>query len=149
MSINDKKGINLTSGFKYVGGQPLDVRLIAEDESDLQSLVEINLPKVISLPLQSLALCQSLKKLDLGACISIEKEALGACSELRTLIIRTTSQVCTLAEDALVVTPISDGEGYVYVPDELVASYKADTNWQSALPNYSTQIKPLSEYVEA
>ena len=40
MSINDKKGINLTSGFKYVGGQPLDVRLIAEDESDLQSLVD-------------------------------------------------------------------------------------------------------------
>lgn len=112
-------------------------------------LVEINLPKVISLPLQSLALCQRLKKLDLGACVSIEKEALGACGELRTLIIRTTSQVCTLAEDALVVTPISDGEGYVYVPDELVASYKADTSWQSALPNYSTQIKPLSEYVEA
>ena len=40
MSINYKKGINLTSGFKYVGGQPLDVRLIAEDESDLQSLVD-------------------------------------------------------------------------------------------------------------
>lgn len=40
MSINDKKGINLTSGFKYVGGQPLDVRLVAEDESDLQSLVD-------------------------------------------------------------------------------------------------------------
>lgn len=40
MAINDKKGINLTSGFKYVGGQPLDVRLVAEDESDLQSLVD-------------------------------------------------------------------------------------------------------------
>lgn len=40
MSINDKKGINLTSGFKYVGRQPLDVRLVAEDESDLQSLVD-------------------------------------------------------------------------------------------------------------
>lgn len=40
MAITDKKGINVTSGFKLVSGQPLDARLIAVDETDLQSLVD-------------------------------------------------------------------------------------------------------------
>lgn len=39
MAITDKKGINVTSGFKLVSGQPLDARLVAVDETDLQSLV--------------------------------------------------------------------------------------------------------------
>ena len=39
MAITDKKGINVTSGFKLVSPAPIDVRLIAEDENDLQSLI--------------------------------------------------------------------------------------------------------------
>lgn len=39
MAITNKKGINITSPFKYIGGQPLDVRLVAEDEADLQSII--------------------------------------------------------------------------------------------------------------
>lgn len=40
MSILNKKGINLTSSFKLVSPNPLDIRLIAEDEEDLQSLID-------------------------------------------------------------------------------------------------------------
>lgn len=40
MAITDKKGINVTSGFKLVSKQPLDARLIAVDETDLQSLID-------------------------------------------------------------------------------------------------------------
>lgn len=36
---------------------------------------------------------------------------------------------------------IEKGTGYIYVPDELVDSYKAATNWST----YAAQIKPLSE----
>lgn len=35
-------------------------------------------------------------------------------------------------------------DGYIYVPDALVDSYKAATNWST----YASQIRPLSEYVE-
>ena len=40
MSIKDKKGINVTSGFKLVAPTPIDARFIAEDETDLQSLID-------------------------------------------------------------------------------------------------------------
>lgn len=40
MAITDKKGINVTSGFKLVSANPLDARFIAVDETDLQSLID-------------------------------------------------------------------------------------------------------------
>ena len=39
---------------------------------------------------------------------------------------------------------ISQGTGYIYVPDELVNTYKAASNWNY----YASQIKPLSELPE-
>lgn len=39
MSITDKKGINVTSGFKLISGQPIDARFIVEDETELQTIV--------------------------------------------------------------------------------------------------------------
>lgn len=38
-------------------------------------------------------------------------------------------------------TPIANGTGYVYVPDNMVETYKSATNWS----NYADQIKPTSE----
>lgn len=40
MSITDKKGINVTSGFKLISGQPIDARFNVEDETELQSLID-------------------------------------------------------------------------------------------------------------
>lgn len=42
MAITDKKGISVTSGFKLVSPTPVDVRYIADDETDLQSLIDNN-----------------------------------------------------------------------------------------------------------
>lgn len=41
-------------------------------------------------------------------------------------------------------TPIANGEGYIYLPDELVETAKTATNWKT----YANQIKPLSELPE-
>lgn len=41
-------------------------------------------------------------------------------------------------------TPIEDGTGYIYVPDDLVEQYKVATNWTT----YANQIKGLSEIPE-
>lgn len=38
-------------------------------------------------------------------------------------------------------TKIANDEGYIYVPNYLVDSYKATTNWS----NHAAQIKPISE----
>lgn len=40
MAIIDKSGTNIGSAFKLVSPNPLDVRLIADDENDLQSLID-------------------------------------------------------------------------------------------------------------
>lgn len=46
--------------------------------------------------------------------------------------------------NAFVGTPIAKGTGYVYVPDDLVDTYKTATNWVT----YADQIKPISELEE-
>ena len=64
--------------------------------------------------------------------------------QLHTLIIRTPA-VCKMSfADNFANTPIASGEGYVYVPDELVEQYKVATNWTT----YANQIKPISELPE-
>ena len=40
MSILDKKGINVTSGFKLISGQPIDARQVVENETELQSIID-------------------------------------------------------------------------------------------------------------
>lgn len=63
-----------------------------------------------------------------------------AKSGLTTLVIR--GDASTLVNvNALSLTPIADGTGYIYVPDDLVDRYKTATNWST----YADQIKPLSE----
>lgn len=47
--------------------------------------------------------------------------------------------VVTIAGDTLQGTPIASGTGYVYVPDDLLESYKAADHWSSI----ADQIKPL------
>ena len=64
---------------------------------------------------------------------------------LTTLIIRNENSVCSLySSSSLSNTPISRGEGYIYVPDTLVESYKVANNWSE----YSANIKGLSELEE-
>lgn len=75
---------------------------------------------------------------------AILTKMVGVCfnglTALETLIIRTPS-VCSLANaSALSRTKIESGTGYIYVPDNLVDSYKGATNWST----YANQILPLS-----
>jgi hypothetical protein len=88
-----------------------------------------------------------LKKVDLGSVESIGKSAFFFCSALDTLIIRT-PKVCTLPEltppyygYVFWNTPIEAGTGFIYVPDNLVNSYKTATNWCL----YASQIKSIEK----
>lgn len=53
--------------------------------------------------------------------------------------------VATIASDTFNNTPIKNGTGFVYVPDDLLDSYKSATNWSTI----ADQIRPISMlYVE-
>jgi hypothetical protein len=103
-------------------------------------LTEIELPKVERIESQSFNSCSKLTKVDAPMLKYIGAHSMTA-SKLTTLIIRQTNSICTLQNAAAIdMTPIQKGEGYIYVPDELVDQYRTATNWSV----YATQILPLS-----
>ena len=76
------------------------------------------------------------------------------CYSLKTVILRNTEKVATAENSSLFAScyhilgtvnetynPEGLKDGYIYVPDALVDSYKTATNWST----YADQIKPLSE----
>ena len=105
-------------------------------------LTEMNLPSLTAVPGNFIYRSTNIEKVDLSVCTSIAANGFRGASGLDKLIIRTPS-VCSLANTNAFTsdTPIYKGTGYVYVPDDLVDSYKAATNWST----YATRIKPISE----
>lgn len=83
--------------------------------------------------------CRSLKEAYFDSVASIGKNAFYLCQSLEKLVIRTPS-VCTLA-GKMENNKIASGTGFVYFPDNLVDSYKSETNWSAV----ASQIKPESE----
>jgi hypothetical protein len=104
-------------------------------------LTSLTLPSATSVGMHAVRVCKSLTTVDLAVCKSIAATAFEGDSLLTTVIIRTPS-VCSIANvNVFQNTPIASGTGYVYVPDNLVSSYKTATNWST----YANQIKGLSE----
>ena len=93
--------------------------------------------------------CSNLTLIDIGsetANVSpvIRANACSGAKSLKTLILgKGTNNVWySLANtNAFSGTPIASGTGFVYVPDDMVDTYKTATNWST----YANQIKPFSE----
>ena len=66
------------------------------------------------------------------------------CSKLAKIIINNPNVFRMSNVNMLENTPIKNGTGYVYVPDNLVETYKTATNWSS----FASQIKGISELEE-
>ncbi len=109
-------------------------------------LKEANFPLVGTISQELFFQNQHLERVDFEIAYKINQSAFANCSSLVALILRKSDGICTLgtASSSLQNTPIANGTGYVYVPDELVEEYKVATNWS----NYASQIKPLSELEE-
>ncbi len=103
-------------------------------------LISANLPLVTSLPIDSFRL-SIIQTADFAAITNINRTAFTDCQHLETLIIRTPS-VCVISDISIALrgSKIAAGTGYIYVPDDLVDSYKAATNWVA----FADQIKPIS-----
>ena len=98
--------------------------------------------------------CIMLKSADFPAATTIAANAFKGCYSLVSVVLRNDT-VCTLSNTSAfsscyhilgtksnAFNPEGLKDGYIYVPDNLVDSYKAATNWST----YADQIKPLSEY---
>ena len=89
--------------------------------------------------------CYKITKFDISNLnISVIKSTSNmfyGCSALTTLIINNPNLLIMSSTTMLQKTPISSGTGYVYVPDNMVETYKTATNWSV----YANQIKGISE----
>lgn len=87
----------------------------------------------------------NLQTLDTTA-TTIASSALNNCSGLTNLVLRGDS-VASLASSSAFASVFYDssvGVGHIFVPDNLVSSYKSATNWSST--SFSSKIYPLSTY---
>ena len=88
--------------------------------------------------------CSKLELVDLkntGAA-TIAANAFASAAGLAHLIIRSSTVSALSATSALTGTKIASGTGAIYVPAELVDTYKAASNWST----YASQIYPISAY---
>lgn len=108
-----------------------------------QKLVLTEIPVgVTSLGERTFYQCISLQKLNfLGEISRLGYEAFYYCSNLEKLIFSNVTKVPTLDATTFKNSKIASGTGYIYVPDDLVDSFKTATNWST----YADQIKPISE----
>ena len=103
-------------------------------------LTTIDLLECTSIGDYAFSSCTSLITVNLPKCTSIGNDAFRGCTSLTTIIFGA-DQVVHIGNNIFGNTPIKNGTGYIYVPDNLVDSYKTATNWSA----YANQIKPLSE----
>lgn len=104
----------------------------------------LNLPNVKTIGTSAFQYCTGITKIELNKIETLESNCLQHCASLKSLVIRNTEKVCTMKSSNVLGGSITESGGFVYVPDNLVDSYKNATNWSS----YINFIKPLSEYVE-
>lgn len=105
-------------------------------------LVNVYLPKCTNLSGYSFGICPLLETVELGAVTNIRAYDFYNCPKLKTLIINNSTSVCSLANvSAFTGSGIESGTGFIYVPNNLVNSYKTATNWST----YASQIKSINE----
>ena len=100
------------------------------------NLDKLYLPNVVSFNPSVIDSSDNISLIDFGSVTSIAPYSYGFSSD--TIIIRTQNTVCSLGSTYMV------NFNKVYVPDNLVNSYKTATNWS----NWANKFYPLSEYVE-
>ena len=108
------------------------------------ALTTVNFPAVTNLGTYAFYGCTALTTADFSAVESLQRAAFYNCSALTSLILRNNAVVTLVTTNAFNNSAIKTGTGYVYVPDNLVDSYKAAANWST----YAAQIKGLSELTE-
>ena len=111
------------------------------------SLLNVSFQKLTTINgMSNFSGCTKLQIVDIGGDVGmITSDCFSRCTKLQKLILRG-SNVPACYSNAFDNSPIktSTTEGFIYVPDDLVESYKSATNWTV----YASKIKGLSELGE-
>lgn len=109
------------------------------------ALTALDLPKVKSVG-EIAFYYASVTKLDFSMLERANYDAFQYATALETLILRGQTVVAIEGGTSFLFTesPIESGNGYIYVPAALVASYKAASSWT----NYVAQIRAIEDYPE-
>ena len=84
-------------------------------------------------------------EIDITKQVTISSSAFSNCYNLTSLVLRSATMCSLQGTGAFSNTPIASGYGWIYVPADLVATYKAASNWST----YASQIVSISEYPKA
>lgn len=108
-------------------------------------LKNIALPKLRSVPNATFYGCTQLEAADFTNAIGLYQDCLRNCSSLNTVVLRKTPEITTTTLDAFTGTPFaSNGSGgTLYVPQSLISSYQAASNWSTILGYTNNQILPI------
>lgn len=100
------------------------------------SLTTINLPSVTTVGMSCFRDDYALESISLPAVTVISAQCFYDCESLTNLTLSSSALVTLASTNAFTGTPIANGEGYIYVPANLVDTYKSAENWQA----YADQI---------
>lgn len=95
------------------------------------ALTDVKLGQCKSVLMTGLANCSNLEVVDMLGTGAIQSSAFTGDTKLAHLILRGGSMTNLISTSAFASTPISLGNGAIYVPSDLLATYKADTNWSN------------------
>ena len=104
------------------------------------ALQSVNLPKATSVPSSCFYQCTKLNRLDLGSAKSIGASSLAYCTALTVLILRRADAICTLNSSSF--SGVTTYKGYIYVPSDLLETYKTATNWST----YASKFRAIEDY---
>ena len=113
------------------------------------SLTSIALPSLTAANSYAFAK-SSLAKIDISSLCTLYSCAFQEDSALTSLILRSSSSLCTLANvNAFNSTPVAndttaDTVGYIYVPSNLIDSYKTADNWST----FADHFRAIEDYPE-
>ncbi len=104
-------------------------------------LTEINLPSLKNIGLMGFMNCFALESVEFANLTDIPTQCFFDCESLVSLTLSSTTVTTLGATNAFTGTPIASGEGYIYVPTNLVDTYKTAANWSA----YANQIRAIEE----
>ena len=115
-----------------------------------ESCIKLNLKElpenITFLEAYALTRCLAItKQVVKGNITELQQNIWRYCSNLKTIVFEGNNDtIPQTSSTQFIFTPIADGNGYIYVHDNLVDAFKSATNWSV----YADQIKPISELPE-
>ena len=119
-SLTTIKMPNLTSCGQY-----------AFAETGLTEVAADSFPELTTIGNYGFYGCKSLTKARFDALSNVPSYCFNGCSKLKELILLNSSKVILSNVNAFTNTPLKIGFGTIYVPESLLATYKADSQWKN------------------